>query len=60
MEVKLAAGEPFDDQHDAEAGWTAQVKRTCDMFRQSVQRFRSGRDTSSLEKFPERTALVSS
>lgn len=24
MEVKLAAGEPFDDQHDAGAGWTAQ------------------------------------
>ena len=25
MEVKLAAGEPFDDQHDAGAGWTAQA-----------------------------------
>ena len=27
MEVKLAAGKPFDDQHDAGAGWTAQTGR---------------------------------
>jgi len=25
MEVKLAAGEPFDNQHDAGACWTAQA-----------------------------------
>ena len=25
MEVKLAAGEPFDDEHDAGACWTAQA-----------------------------------
>ncbi len=27
MEVKLAAGEPFDNQHDAGACWTAQAGR---------------------------------
>ena len=27
MEVKLAAGEPFDDEHDAGACWTAQAGR---------------------------------
>ena len=25
MKVKLAAGQPFDDQHDAGAGWTARA-----------------------------------
>ena len=25
MKVKLAAGEPFDNQHEAGAGWTAQA-----------------------------------
>ena len=25
MKVKLAAGQPFDDQHDAGAGWAAQA-----------------------------------
>jgi hypothetical protein len=27
MEVKLATGEPFDNEHDARAGWTAQAGR---------------------------------
>jgi hypothetical protein len=27
MEVNLAAGEPFDNEHDARAGWTAQAGR---------------------------------
>ena len=26
-EIQLAVGEPFDDQHDAGAGWTAQAGR---------------------------------
>jgi hypothetical protein len=25
IEVKLAAGQPFDDQHDAGAGWAVQA-----------------------------------
>ena len=27
MEVKLTAGEPFDDEHDAGACWTARARR---------------------------------
>ena len=27
MEVKLAAGEPFDNEHETEACWTAQAGR---------------------------------
>jgi hypothetical protein len=32
MEVKLAAGEPFDNEHDAGAGWTAQAGRLGTLF----------------------------
>ena len=46
MEVKLAAGEPFDNEHDAGACWTAQAG----WFRQIDRCRRAEQSAASFER----------